>query len=662
MKTEAADLEIIRNYFSAICCGMGYVIERTSYSSYVTESADYATALATPEGDFFAYPKTAGVTNFMGLSLNRAIAECGGNGAMRPGDMIITNDPYATNGLSTHLPDVHVFKPIFHEGRLICYAWAFVHTGDIGGSVPSSLTPAATDIQMEGLRVPPVWLYREGQPNRDVRSILLASSRMPALLMGDINSMVSAVNTAEIKLRELIGKFGADMVISSAADLMEQSERRARQIIEKIPDGAYRFEDYLDDDLESDVPIRIAVEVRVKGSDITLDFSNCDPQTATAFNLITNGSHHSYLYQGLINYIISEDPFIPVNGGLTYPIRIVAPEGTVVNALYPAAGGIRHPVSMRLYNAVLGALAQAIPEHVQAAGGGQAAIVVLSVPDETQGGAYKANVVEPMGGGGGGQMGMDGVHGIDHASGFLKNTPIESLEKRTNILVHRYELIPDSAGAGLYRGGSAIRLDFEILKEGSLVGARGQERLRFQPWGLCGGKAGVSGSVVINPDTARAQKLPKIKMLAPEKGDIVSFRSPGGGGWGDPFQRPAALVLEDVSTGLLSVRSAEADYGVAVVKTGSGCAVDEDRTAALRKNAPARRDVYDLGGARQAYESVWTRQASDALAQKLLTIPVSRRSHCKHQIHEALREKHRPLTARDIEDAWALIIQNGEER
>ena len=631
---------------------MGYVIERTSYSSYVTESADYATALTLPGGEFFAYPKTAGVTNFMGLSLDRAIAEFGGNEAMHPGDIIITNDPYTTNGLSTHLPDVHVFKPIFHAGELVCYAWSYVHTGDVGGCVPSSLTPAAKDIQMEGLRIPPVALYKGGELNRDVWNILMCGSRMPTLLMGDISSMVSAVNTAEQKLHEVIKKFGVDTVKGSMVDLMEQSERRARQIIEEIPDGAYRFADYLDDDVESDVPIRLAVEVRVEGSDITLDFSDCDPQTATAFNLITNGSHHSYLYQGLINYIITADPFIPVNGGLTNPIHIIAPSGTIVNAEYPAAGGIRHPVSLRLYNAVLGALAQVIPDKVQAAGGGQASIVTLSIPDESRGGAYRANVVEPMGGGGGGQYGMDGVHGIDHSSGFLKNTPVESLEKRTGILVHRYELIPDSAGAGEFRGGNAIRLDFEPLAEGALVGARGEERMRFQPWGLQGGKAGVLGRAVLNPDTDREQELEKLKMLPVEMGNIISLRSPGGGGWGDPAKRDPALVQKDVEQGLLSPEGAKRDYGV-VLRDG---AVDEAATAACRAAMAPAEDIYDLGPARERYEAVWTAEASDALARRLQTLPVCRRTVCKHRMHTLFADAGRALTKADIDAAWDQVV------
>lgn len=651
MKTDASLLEIIRNHYSAICCGMCSAIERTSYSSYVTESADFATGLITPDGEFFAYPKTAGVTIFMGLTLARTIVECGGNESMREGDIIITNDPYNTDGLSTHLPDVHVIKPIFADGELLCYAWCFVHTADVGGSVPTSLTPKATDIQMEGLRIPPVRLYRAGQLVDDVRRIILTSSRQPQLLMGDIDSMMAAVNTAEARMREAIAKFGAETLHASQADLIEQARNRARKVLGVIPNGTYSFEDYLDDDMESNVPIRLAVDATAQDGRVTLDFTRCDPQVGTAFNLITNGSHHPYIYQGLINFIISQDPFIPVNGGLTEPIRIIAPEGTVVNALYPAAGGLRHPVSVRLYNAVLGAFAQVIPQLPQAAGGGQAAIVTLSVPDDAHGGAYRANVVEPMGGGGGGMHGADGVDGITHETGFLRNTPIESLEKRTDILVRRYELLPDSAGAGQWRGGNAIRLDFETLHARSLVGARGQERLRFAPWGLAGGQAGSCGSVVLNPETSREQVLSKIAMLPFEPGDVISFRSPAGGGWGNPKLRDAAAVLADVQSGLLSVDAARAEYGVVIREGADGSlAVNAKATSAARAEMSDAAATYGLGKERAAYEHTWTPAASDKLATGLRELPVAERPAAKHAAHAAL-SGHGELSAADVQ-AW----------
>ena len=658
MRTDASLLEIIRNHYSAICCGMCSAIERTSYSSYVTESADFATGLITPDGEFFAYPKTAGVTIFMGLTLARTIAEAGGNESMREGDIIITNDPYNTDGLSTHLPDVHVIKPVFADGKLLCYAWCFVHTADIGGSVPTSLTPKATDIQMEGLRIPPVRLYRAGQLAEDVRRIILTSSRQPQLLMGDIDSMMAAVNTAEARMHEAVAKFGADALRASQDDLIEQARERARKVLAAIPNGTYSFADYLDDDMESDVPIRLAVDASAHDGRVTLDFTRCDPQVGTAFNLITNGSHHPYIYQGLINFIISRDPFIPVNGGLTDPIEIIAPEGTVVNALYPAAGGLRHPVSVRLYNAVLGAFAQVVPELLQAAGGGQAAIVTLSVPDDAHGGAYRANVVEPMGGGGGGMCGADGVDGITHETGFLRNTPIESLEKRTDILVRRYELMPDSAGAGQWRGGNAIRLDFETLHARSLVGARGQERLRFAPWGLAGGEAGSCGKVVLNPNTPREQELSKIAMLPFEPGDVISFRSPAGGGWGNPKMRDAASVLADVRSGLLSIDAARKRYGVALRRAGGRLSVDEAATAKVRAAMSDAAPIYGFGPQREAYEREWTPQASDALAIGLRQLPVAERPAAKHAAHAALK-RNRAVTFEDVE-AWLDRRLNGE--
>lgn len=632
MRTDPARLEMMRSYFNAIASGMGHVIERTSFTTFVKESADFATALATPEGEFFLYPKTVGVTIFLGLSLKRAIEE---SGPFEPGDIVITNDPYSTDGLATHLPDIHVFKPIFIDGEIISYAWAFVHCSDVGGMVPASISPTATDIHQEGLRIPPVKVYKAGRENREILRILRANSRVPDLNEGDINAMIAAVNTGESRLKAMIGKFGKAAVRQGMDDLLEQASMRAAQVIGRIPDGTYSFSDYLDDDMISDVPIRLAVSAKVAAGRITLDFSDCDPQVQTAFNLVTNGSKHSFLFQGLINFIISEDPFIPVNGGLTRPIEVIAPKGTLVHPEYPAAVGIRHSITMRLYNAVLGALAKALPEAVPAAGAGQSAIVVLSVPDESSGGRKMA-VVEPMGGGGGGQHDMDGADGIDHASGFLKNTPIESLEQHIDIYVHRYELIKDTAGAGLHRGGHAIGLDFEAAAPESIVTARGMERLRFQPWGLAGGRAGALGRVRLHPDLPHEKSMPKIDVLKLEQGDIVSLHSPGGGGWGDPFSRDADLVLKEVEEELLSEEAALQEYGVMLERHDDGSlSVDREKTDQIRKEKAAKaRKPWDFGKAREEYDRRWTEEASSALARLLRKLPANQRSHVKHLVHD----------------------------
>ncbi|MGN9863606.1 hydantoinase B/oxoprolinase family protein [Bacillus swezeyi] len=647
MRTDPARLEMMRSYFNAIATGMGHVIERTSFTTFVKESADFATALATPDGEFYVYPKTVGVTIFLGLSLKRAIKE---SGPFKPGDIVLTNDPYSTDGLATHLPDLHVFKPIFSGGEIISYAWAFVHCSDVGGMVPASISPTATDIHQEGLRIPPVKIYKEGKTDRDILNVLRANSRAPELNEGDINAMIAAVNTAEARLKEMIGKFGKKEVRQGMEDLLEQASIRAGKVIGRIPEGTYSFSDYLDDDMVSDVPIRLAVSAKVSDGKITLDFSDCDPQVQTAFNLVTNGSKHSFLYQGLINYIISEDPFIPVNGGLTRPIGVIAPRGTLVNPEYPASVGIRHSITMRLYNAVLGALAKALPEDIPAAGAGQSAIVVLSAPDESAGGR-KMSVVEPMGGGGGGQHDMDGADGIDHASGFLKNTPIESLEQHIDIHVHRYELIKDTAGAGFHRGGHAIGLEFEITASESMVTARGMERLRFQPWGLAGGTAGALGRVRLHPNEPREKMIPKIDVLKLKQGDILSIHSPGGGGWGDPFTREPELILREVEAGLLSEDAAYQKYGVALKKNGEGrFALDKEETSKIRKNrAGEHLKQWDFGVAREAYEGLWTEEASTTLAQLLRQLPANQRSHVKHLVHRYFsKEDHRLINTQAV--------------
>jgi N-methylhydantoinase B len=650
----------MRSYFNAIAGGMGHVIERTSFTTFVKESADFATALAVPSGEFFVYPRTVGVTIFLGLSLERAVRAVG---PLEPGDIVITNDPYSTDGLATHLPDVHVFKPIFADGELISYAWAFVHCSDVGGLVPASISPRATDIHQEGLRIPPVKLYRRGEANPDVHTFLNANSRVPHLNLGDINAMVASVNTAETRILAMVKKFGLETVKNGMLDLLDQGEARARKVIRDIPDGTYSFADYLDDDMVSDVPIRLAVTVTVEGDSITLDFSNCDPQVQTAFNLVTNGSRHSFLFQGLINYIISSDPFIPVNGGLTHPIRVIAPRGTLVNPEYPAAVGVRHTITMRLYNAVLGALAQALPEAVPAAGAGQAAIVVLSTPDAVSG-TRKVAVVEPMGGGGGGQADMDGVDGIDHSSGFLKNTPVESLEQHIDILVHSYELMPDTSGPGLHRGGHAVRLDFEIIRPDSIVTARGMERLRFQPWGLAGGCAGTLGSVVLNPGRPGERQEPKISVLAPAPGEVVSIRSPGGGGWGDPLQRPAELVLREVESGLLSRERARRLYGVVLAEDGGRLAVDEAATREARRiQSQSPRPAIDFGAARESYEQKWTPGASDTLARLLQQLPPAERWQRKQDVHSFLKSYDGAISPDTVREAWSrLQAGNGSER
>lgn len=653
MRTDPVTLEIMRNYYISIANGMAGVIERTSYTTFIKESADFGAALIAPTGEFFVYPRNVGVTIFVGLNLMRAISECED---LEPGDLVIFNDPYSSNGFSSHLPDIQVFKPVFYDGKVINYSWSFVHCSDVGGLVPASISPLATDIHQEGLRIPPVKLYKQGIINGDIEKLIHANCRIPNLNRGDVNAMVAACNTGERRVLEMIDKFGLKAVENSMHDLLEQGENRARQVIRKLPDGEYSFSDYLDDDMASDIPIRLAVTLKVSGDEFILDFSDCDPQVCTAFNLPTNGSKHSYLYQGLINYIFSEDPFIPINGGIARPISVITPRGSIVNPEYPAAVGVRHPVSARLYSAVLGALSQVVPEKVPAAGAGQAAMVVLSTPEDRQMVGRKIAVVQPLNGGSGALANMDGADGQDHVAGFLKNTPVEILEQHVDTIIHKYELIADTAGAGMHRGGYAIRLDFEIVKPDSIVTARGLERMRFEPWGLAGGLAGSLAEIKMNPNTTAEKNLPKISVLNLMPGDVLSIRTPGGGGWGDPFLREPSMVLKDVQSGLLNIENAKRLYGVIFNQENPDLTVNEEATSAYREEFKHDNAHWNFGKARKEYESHWTPEASNKLARKLQELLPFERSLRKHLIHARLDELYRnePISAATIEKEWII--------
>ena len=646
-KIDPAELEILRNYFNSIVTNMGNVIERTAFSTYVRESADFATALASPKGEFYAYPTSVGVTIFLGLSLKKALNAVG---PLSKGDVVITNDPYTSDGLATHLVDVNIFKPIFFGSKLVSYAWTFVNVSDVGGSIPSSLSPSLTSIFQEGFRIPPMKLYKKGKINSDVLNLINANTRTPKLNDGDLDSMVSAVNTGEKSLQDAIGKFGLQTVSQGMSDLMDQSENRTSQIFQKIPDGTYSFADYIGDDFESNVPIRLAVDTTINHGKIYLDFSKCDPQVKTAFNLMTNGKKNSFLLQGLINFVISQDPYIPINGGIMRPISVNMPKGTMINPKFPAPVGIRHAIAMRMYNVILGSLMKAGVKKIPAAGAGEAAIVVLHNDSVSSSLKNKTAVVEPIGGGGGATSVGDGIDGIDHASGFLKNTPIEILEQNMDILIHQYQYLDNTAGVGHFRGGNSILLQFEIIEPTALITARGLERLKFQPWGVFGGNPGVVSKVFVKNKNGQ-KRIPKISALAVKKGDIVTIVSPSGGGFGNPLSRDVNLVLEDTQNQLLSPKKAADFYGVKIKENNYHFQIDKPDTKILRKQRKTKKQttgMWEFGDYRNNYEKLWTPQDSTYLTLQLRKrVPAELIPNIKQRIHQKL-SKQKVVTIADI--------------
>jgi N-methylhydantoinase B len=622
-------LGVLNHYFRAAAEAMGFVLERTAYTTFIKESNDFTTGIVTPRGEHFAYPVAIGAQSYVGIDFRHLLRQ------FEPwddGDIGICNCPYLSHGVSTHLPDYHAIKPIFVDGIIVAYAWGFIHSSDMGGIVAGSILPSAYELFQEGLRIPPLKLYRRSVVQEDVKAFLLTNVRIPEKNWGDLNALVAALATAEQRVQAAAAKWGRQTVEEARDALVDYAEERARAIIDRLPDGTYEFADYLEDDVISDMPVRVKVRATKRpGGNLHLDFTGTDPQLSAAFNLASHG-RHPFLCGAMFGYLRSVDPTIPVNGGLMRPITITAPEGSLVNPVFPAPCGIRYAVTQLVYGIVQGILAQAAPGTVPAAGAGQATILAISLLDPASG-RRRITVVQPMIGGSGGRTVADGVDACDFSLGSLANTPVEAIENEVPIVIRQYGVVCDSGGPGTHRGGLAARLDFQVFHPDTIVTARGMERFRFQPWGLAGGHAGANGGCWLNPGTPGEKRLGKINMIRLRAGDTLSIRTPGGGGYGNPFVRDPAAVAADVRAGIVSAEAAQEQYGVVV---NAGGEVNSEATTDLRKRPTPQDRLFDLGKARSAHQAVFTPEVSDALAELLFELPAGLRYYAKGIMFERI--------------------------
>ena len=646
---DPVTLEVLRNHYQAIVENMARIMERTAYTTFVKETADFSTGLVSPGGEYVAYPWHLGASSYLGLNMKSALEYFE---AYEEGDVVIANDAYLSGPLCTHAPDVHILRPIFHAGRIVAWGYAFVHSSDVGGTVPASVWPRATEIFQEGLRLRPTKLYRAGHLNEDVKNLILDNCRIPELVWGDVQAMCAAVASCARRVAEMIAKFGVGSFTAGIDAVLDYVEGRARAILARIPDGTYRFADYMEDDLQSDVPIRLQVALTARGGEIHLDFTGSDPQVGAALNIASHGVTHPFLCLALVAFVVTEEPDIPKASSILRPVRVTAPAGSVVHSQFPAPIGVRYATVLRVLDTVLGALAQALPGRIPAAAAGGISPVVASLLDPGTGTRH-VQVVEPMLGGGGGRPGSDGPSGADSAVGFLRNTPVESIEAEVPIVVRRYHLVPDTGGVGEHRGGLAVRLDFQVFHPHAIVTARGMERFRLEPWGVGGGRAGTTGSCVVNRETQAARDVGKIDVLRLEPGDVVSIISPAGGGHGDPRRRDPEAVREDVRAGFVTDAAARGRYGVAL-REGK---VDADATARLRAAMPAPASGFDLGPGRLALERRWPPAVQDAVRGLVETLPVPVRDWAKHRLYEHVQRAAagRLPTPADVETGWSDI-------
>jgi N-methylhydantoinase B len=610
-------MEILKNRFQSIANEMAYNLLRTGHTVFIKETGDFGTGIATPEGELFAAPINLGVSVMIGMWCGRAFSTIK---HYEEGDVCISNDPYLTAGLSTHLCDVFIWKPIFFQGRLRCFAMGFIHSSDVGGKVPGSISPSCYDIWQEGLRIPPLKLYARGELNEGLLQLLLLNSRIPDQNWGDVKALIGSVTTAERRMHGLFARYGVDVAMNGAASLLDYAEGQARRLIEQLPDGDYGFSDFLEGDVvPGGHPIRLELTLRVRGGEIVLDFTGTDLQVRASLNLPTFGqTGHYMVVPGIVNYLRTKEPNLPFNSGLVRPLRIVAPEGSVVNPRANAACGVRAATMRRIWEVSMGPLSRLDPPYIPAAGGGMFAPVLIACPDP-QSGELKVNVAQPLAGGSGARASKDGIEGAEFSS-FIRNIPIEVLETEMPVEVVRYALREDSAGAGEHRGGNGLEFTFRSLAPHMILTARGLERFYFRPWGLRGGRAGTRGDAVLNPGTPTERTVGKIDVLEMESGDVIQFLTQGGGGYGSPLARDPAAVAADVRDQLISRESAEHVYGV--VLQGEG---QPDPVATGRKREELRHRVlaqeFDFGPERDAYDRIWTAAVRETLEAALRDAP-----------------------------------------
>ena len=639
---DKIQLEILANRFQAVVDEMAQVVFRTAHTVFVKETQDYGTVLVSPDGEVFAAPRRYGVMMMVGMPMGDAIAAMGPD--VREGDVFMSNDPEATRGMCTHLSDVFLWKPIFHDGKLICYAWTFIHVSDVGGAVPGSIQPSSYEVYQEGIRVPPRKLYREGVLDQSFLDMFCANCRTPEQNWGDMKACLASLATAERHVHELIDQFSEATIEASIPALLDYGEKQARRVISSVPDGVYKFSDFIEADMAGLGLVRINLTLTVAGDEFLMDFAGTAPQVRAALNLPSFSKNgHWMLITALINWFCTREPTIAYNAGLARPLKIRIPEGTIINPRNGAAYGARYSTSHKVCDVAIAALAQAVPMQLPATDSGQGSILLVSVPDFASGGR-KVSVIQPIVGGAGARPMHDGVDGTMVLLNFLKNIPTEVLEREMpEVLIHHYGLRPDSGGPGRYRGGTGIEIDFETRAPYTTVTSRAMERYIFGPPGRQGGHAGATGYTLFKPRRGDDRDIGKIDLLDMTIGDRLKIGTQGGGGFGYPFERPEADVLDDVLNGLVSRETAAELYGVIVTDADTvDIGKTRDRRDGLRRAAgaaPPPQFGFDV--ARLDHNRRWPDAMYDAIDTEIRDLPPISRQLIYYEVQQ------------HIEDIWA---------
>ena len=534
MLENPIQLEIFKHLFASVAEEMGAALRRSSFSPNIKERLDFSCALFDGRGQMIA--QAAHIPVHLG-AMPLSVQACLRSLEFEPGDVAILNDPFHGG---THLPDITMVTPVFAEGvgqaGLAGFVASRAHHADVGGATAGSMG-LATEIYQEGLILPPLKLVRGGRLNGELLQLILANVRTPAEREGDLRSQLAANDVGRLRLEAMLQRYGRRALAEAADGLLAYSERMTRQLLADLPQGSYRFSDQMDDDGVDPAPARIEVEVRIQPGGAVVDFTGTSPQRTGGINAVYAITLSAVYY--VFRSLISLD--IPSNSGCLAPIEVIAPEGSLVNARFPAAvaaGNVE--TSQRIVDVLLGALAQACPDRIPAASQGTMNNLTIGGWDPGRGGPF--TYYETLGGGAGAGPGQDGASAIHSHMTNTLNTPIEALEFAYPLRVRRYEIRRGTGGVGSQRGGDGLIREIELLQPATV--SLLSERRRFPPYGLQGGEAGVPGRNVLipspNADGQAASERPaerelpgKISFQA-RRGDTIRIETPGGGGHGAP--------------------------------------------------------------------------------------------------------------------------------
>jgi N-methylhydantoinase B len=540
---DPIELEVLRNALSAAAAEMDVTVWRTSRSTIVREMLDYSTAIYDRDG--FNVAQSVRIPqhlNSMGYALRAIVERYIPLDEWQDGDVVIGNDPYCGG---QHLPDILAFRPVFHEGRRVAIVGTLFHHLDVGGMSPGSYAATATEIYQEGIRIPPIRLFRAGVRNDEVWAMLGQNVRQPAIVLGDLQSQIASLEVGVSNVRKLAAKYGPETLTSACAALLDASEAAMRDVIRRMPDGTYSFEDFLDDDgIDTSRPVRLHATVTIAGDRMVVDLSGCDPQVPGPINA-TLGSTSSAIYYAAM---ACADRPIPPNAGCYRPIEIVAPEGLVVNARHPAPVAHRITPGHRLVNVLFGAFSQAVPDRMPAAYYGCS--YVCSFQTEREDGRRNV-LVEIEIGGCGALPDEDGANAFSFGMHNNANIPLEMVEAGMPLSFTGYGLLPGSGGAGERRGGLGLFREWRVDAERATMTAQ-MDRFRHRPYGLAGGEPGSAGRLVLIRDGARTQLHSKVSNLPLRRGDIIRLETSGGGGFGDPARRSDSDRARDSALGYVS--------------------------------------------------------------------------------------------------------------